>query len=195
MGKISESSYPGQNAYRDERWMQNQNPNSGLHYEAANNILYAIWSYGVHKIRAMRPDGTNIVEWDLVGDSQEGVALWDGDSAGKGKIFIAEDAGEIWRYEFNSQLEITIIGNGSVEINPDPPGYYGTFDTLTAIPDPGYQFLECDNPETLLMDYDKKVTATFIPAGLSSQEAGDVAPSGIYFARREGPPQKFILIR
>jgi hypothetical protein len=89
---------------------------SGLHYERNSEILYATWSYAVEKIRAMEIDGTSIVEWDLVGDSQEGIALWEGDSAGAGQIFIAEDSGEIWRYDFNSILDITIVGEGEVGI-------------------------------------------------------------------------------
>ena len=119
-------------------------------------------------------DGTIIVEWNLPGDSQEGVALWAGLSPGQAQVFVAEDNGEVWRYDFNSQCNITIIGGGSVNLVPDPPSYYGTNDTLTAIPDTGYQFMQwsgdltgSQNPAVLFMDYDKDVTATFEYVGIT----------------------------
>ncbi len=146
---------------------------SGLHYKIEQGLLYAMWSYG-HQLRVMLLDGTIVVAWDLPGDSQEGVALWEGLSPGQGQIFVAEDAGEVWRYDFNSACTITIIGSGSVDLIPDPPSYYGTNDTLTAIPDTGYQFVQwsgdmtgSDNPAVLFMDYDKDVTATFEYVGIS----------------------------
>jgi hypothetical protein len=119
-------------------------------------------------------DGTIVVEWDLPGDSQEGVALWHGLTAGQAQIFIAEDNGEVWRYDFNSNCNVTIVGEGSVSLVPDPPCYYGTIDTLTAIPDTGHQFLQwtgdltgSENPALLFMDYDKNVTATFEYVGIT----------------------------
>jgi len=141
---------------------------SGLHFEASNETLYAIWDSS-NKLRAMEVDCTNIMEWDLPGNDQEGITLWSGDSLAQNLLFIAEDVGkEVWKYDFNSELIITIINDGSVIFEPDPPGYYGSFVTLTAIPDDGNYFSEwsddltgSSNPETLLMDYDKNVTATF----------------------------------
>jgi hypothetical protein len=152
---------------------------SGLDYDPQSGIMYAIWSYGQKKIMAMYPDGTNIVEWDLAGsgDDMEGVALWPGLTPGAAQIFIAEDNGatsDVWRYDFNSVLDLTIIGSGSVNTTPDPPSYYGTSDTLTACPDSGYYFVQWsgdltgdDNPAILLMDYDKDVTATFAQVGIN----------------------------
>jgi len=65
---------------------------SGLDFDAANDTLYAIWD-GPNKIRAMRPDGTSLGEWDLPGNDQEGVALVGCD------LIIAEDVGkEVRRY-------------------------------------------------------------------------------------------------
>jgi hypothetical protein len=150
---------------------------SGLHYDAENDVLYVIWS-SVQEIRAMSKDGTAIVEWDLPGDTQEGIALWSGEGQGHGQIFIAEDAGEVWRYDFNSVLDVVIVGSGEVNLQPDPTSFYGTYETLTAVPDSGYQFIEWSgdlaggvNPEILLMDYDKNVTATFEPVGIEEQES------------------------
>ena len=150
---------------------------SGLHYDTESGVLYAIWS-SVQKIRAMSKDGATIVEWDLPGDTQEGIALWSGESPGQGQIFIAEDAGEVWRYDFNSILDVTIIGGGEVNLQPDPTSFYGTYEALTAVPDSGYQFNEwsgdltgSENPATLLMDYDKEITATFEPVGIEEQKS------------------------
>lgn len=59
---------------------------SGMHYDAANDVLYAIWD-GSNLLRAMRPDGTFLAEWQLPGTSQEGVTF-QGDS-----LLIAQDNG------------------------------------------------------------------------------------------------------
>ena len=67
-------------------------------------------------------------------------------------------------------LEVSITGNGTVEINPPGGSYlYGTVVTLTAIPDTGSSFLMWDddlsgsaNPATITMDYYKGVTAIFL---------------------------------
>jgi hypothetical protein len=146
---------------------------SGLDYNIEYDLLYAMWRFP-QRLRVMSLDGTIIIEWDLPGDSQEGVALWEGLSPGQGQIFVAEDNGEIWRYDFNSICDVTIVGSGSVTFAPDPPGYYGTTDTLTAIPATNYQFVEWsgdltgnENPALLFLDYDKNVTATFEYMGIA----------------------------
>jgi|GEM_PF-2457309 len=174
---------------------------SGLHYNIEFNILYAMWSYG-RQLRVMLLDGTVLVTYDLPGDTQEGIALWEGLAPGQGQIFISEDAGEVWRYDFNSVLDITIIGSGVVNISPDPPSYYGTSDTLTAIPDTGYQFVQWsgdltgnNNPAMLFMDYDKAVTATFEYVGINeylsdgslrfSGYRGATVFSGLFYSLRD----------
>lgn len=146
---------------------------SGLDYDVDSDLLYGLSAY-LDSMRVMKKDGTIITEYYLPGDSQEGLALWEGPGLGEKQVFIAEDNGEVWRYDFNSVLDITIVGNGSVTLEPDPSRYYGTNDTLSAIPDPGYQFVEwsgdltgSDNPAVLLMDYDKNVTASFTPVGIN----------------------------
>jgi hypothetical protein len=145
---------------------------SGLDYNTESGLLYAMWRF-LHQLRVMSLDGTILVGWDLPGDSQEGVALWAGLTPGQAQIFIAEDNGEVWRYEFNSTCNITIIGAGSVNLAPDPPSYYGTTETLTAIPDTGHQFQQwtgdltgSENPALLLMNNDKNVTAIFEYVGI-----------------------------
>jgi hypothetical protein len=146
---------------------------SGLDYNTEYGVLYAMWRF-LPRLRTMLLDGTIIVEWDLPGDSQEGVALWAGLTPGQAQVFIAEDNGEVWRYDFNSTCSITVIGGGSVNLEPDPPSYYGTTETLTAIPDTGHQFLQwsgdlsgSENPALLFMNYDKNVTATFEYVGIT----------------------------
>lgn len=145
---------------------------SGIDYNTELGLLYAMWRF-LPRLRLMLLDGTIVTEWNLPGDSQEGVALWAGLTPGQAQIFIAEDNGEVWRYDFNSNCNVTIIGEGSVILEPDPPSYYGTTETLTAIPDTGNQFLQwsgdltgSENPAFLFMDYDKNVTATFEYVGI-----------------------------
>ena len=66
---------------------------SGLHYDVDNEVLYASFD-SVDKLRAMEADGTLLIEWDLPGSDQEGVAL-----AGT-TLFISEDTvnGDILKY-------------------------------------------------------------------------------------------------
>jgi hypothetical protein len=160
---------------------------SGLDYNIDYRILYAVWVFPP-RLRAISLDGTLIAVWNLPGDTQEGVALWDGLSPGQAQIFIAEDNGEVWRYDFNSICSITIIGSGSVNLAPDPPGYYGTTDTLTAIPDTGHQFIQwsgdltgSSNPAVLFMDYNKNVTATFEYVGITENPINENLDPHRYF--------------
>jgi hypothetical protein len=67
-------------------------------------------------------------------------------------------------------LTVNIDGSGSVTKNPDQPTYtYGTSVVLTAIPSIGWEFSYwtgdlsgSDNPETIVMNGDKVVTAHFV---------------------------------
>ncbi len=154
---------------------------SGLDYNTDCGLLYALWRF-LPRLRVISLDGNILAEWNLPGSCQEGVALWDGLTPGQAQIFIAEDNGGVWRYDFNSACNITIVGGGSVNLAPDPPTFYGTTDTLTAIPDTGHQFLQWSgdltgsaNPTVLLMDYDKNVTATFEYLGIV-QDLSDKHP-------------------
>ncbi len=84
--------------------------------------------------------------------------------------------GTIW-YNFIDltliDLNFTTIGNGTVTL--DPPG--GAYDSasvvrITAVPDPGWQFTSWGddlsgnaNPDSVLLDVDKFITANFAPLG------------------------------
>lgn len=171
---------------------------SGLDYDTESDLLYGLARF-LDIMRVMEKDGTIITEYYLPGDSQEGVALWEGPGPGEKQVFIAEDNGEVWRYDFNSVLDMTIVGNGAVTLEPDPPSYYGTSDTLTAIPAPGYQFVEwsgdltgSENPAVLLMDYDKNVTATFMFVGID--ETSDHVASG-FMSISPNPFSKLTTVR
>jgi hypothetical protein len=65
---------------------------SGLHYDATNNVLYAIWDSS-NLLRAMRPDGTLLEEWVLPGKHQEGIAFQGSN------LVIAQDNGPVIRYK------------------------------------------------------------------------------------------------
>jgi len=70
----------------------------------------------------------------------------------------------------NFTLTVNVTGEGSVEIDPDKPGYhYGEVVTLTAIPESCYNFSHwsgdisgSENPAQIIMTEDKAVTAHFV---------------------------------
>jgi uncharacterized repeat protein (TIGR02543 family) len=73
-------------------------------------------------------------------------------------------------------LTVNTVGQGSVDLNP-PGGTYdeGTVVQLTATPDTGWQFsgwsgdlTGSTNPDTITMDADKTVTATFTEVGTTA---------------------------
>jgi len=69
-----------------------------------------------------------------------------------------------------SELDITVIGSGTVTVDPDNATYgYGEVVTLTAAPDPGWYFsgwsgnlVGTANPETLTITSDQYVVAIFL---------------------------------
>jgi uncharacterized repeat protein (TIGR02543 family) len=89
-------------------------------------------------------------------------------------------------------LTINVVGNGSVEINPDQPYYdYDTVVTLTAVSNPSWTFaswsgdlVSSNNPDTITMDSDKTVTANFVFNGLTSvyDFTGVTSPSSTHTA-------------
>ena len=84
-------------------------------------------------------------------------------------------------------LQLNIQGEGTVELNP-PYGIYeeDTEVTLTATPANGFAFdqwigdLSGDtNPETILMDEDKEVTASFVRVVTDLEDLADKTPSSL----------------
>jgi hypothetical protein len=71
---------------------------SGLHYDAATQILYAIHDSS-DVVVELGADGTFIREFDLPGDHQEGITLVPDCHAWKSRVFVSRDSGEVWRYE------------------------------------------------------------------------------------------------
>lgn len=76
----------------------NRNDISGLHFDFCSGTLYAV--YDSHDVLIEMTENGNFLRlFSLPGDSQEGVALIGGSSTAETSIFIAQDAGEVWRYE------------------------------------------------------------------------------------------------
>ena len=71
---------------------------SGLHYHTDTGVLYGIYD-SWNLVLEMNPDGTIVGVYELAGDSQEGVTLMPSCPISETLIFIAEDAGEVWRYD------------------------------------------------------------------------------------------------
>ena len=75
-----------------------------------------------------------------------------------------------WDYLLSYALTTNASGAGSVDRNPDLPAYLPATEVeLTASPDPGYMFDHWsgdlsgnNNPDTILMDSDKTITAFFL---------------------------------
>jgi len=72
-------------------------------------------------------------------------------------------------YEYSLTMTSNPTEGGSIEATPAPPYYYNTLVTITAVPNPGYTFDHWSgdltgnqNPDTLFMNADKSVTATFL---------------------------------
>ncbi|MFH1038676.1 MAG: hypothetical protein V1789_08440, partial [PVC group bacterium] len=71
---------------------------SGLHYHTETGVLYAVFDTW-NLLLEMETDGTVIEAFLLPGDTQEGVTMMPSCPASVTSIFIAEDAGEVWRYD------------------------------------------------------------------------------------------------
>jgi hypothetical protein len=80
-------------------------------------------------------------------------------------------------------LTVNIIGNGTVNVTPNLPEYpRDTLVELFAVPDPGWSFSHwggalygSQNPDTLLLDDNKTVYATFIETGVEEGKSGIMA--------------------
>jgi len=107
--------------------------------------------------------------WDFLGDpydDQSDEDIWDIDEDEE-----INDGYPFFVWDHYHSLDVTIEGEGTVEIDPDEDEYKtGSEIDLTAIPDDGWEFVEWtrDVPEgeegeeiTITMDEDREITAVF----------------------------------
>lgn len=64
-----------------------------LNYDPTSDTVYVLYN-GSNVIRAMRPDGTFIADWQAPLDRQEGIAV----NPSNCEIYIADDGGPVYRY-------------------------------------------------------------------------------------------------
>jgi hypothetical protein len=119
-------------------------------------------------------------EYAFVTDDIDGLVRDDNKDIGADELgsgprqpLTADDVGPDWLQNPNLPvaLQINISGSGEVQIDPDGAVYTpGTWVTLTAIPDSGHSFAgwggdltSTNNPDSILMDEDKNITARFDP--------------------------------
>ena len=118
-----------------------------------------------------------VVDLDAIPDFGWSFDHWDGNVADPNSIITnitMNDDEDVTAYftEDHYTLDIIVDGNGTVTKNPDKPYYfYGESVELTAVSDAGWSFdhwsgdlTGSDNPETIIMDGNKRVTAHFTGA-------------------------------
>lgn len=123
-------------------------------------------------VMAVPDTGWGLVAWsgDLAGDLNPRTLVMDGDRS------VGAAFGELAVHT----VALASIGNGAIVADPAGGSYFhGTQVALTAVPDPGWvfggwsgAFNGQQNPDTLLVDGDKAVTATFLQV-LAAAEADD----------------------
>ncbi|MCP4541431.1 MAG: hypothetical protein GY832_30240, partial [Chloroflexi bacterium] len=117
---------------------------------------------------------TTVVTLTAVADTGSTFAGWGGACTGSGACVVTMNTAQDVTATFDLltyTLTITTTGDGTGTVDLDPLGgvyNHNTGVTLTATPAPGSYFggwtgdlLSANNPETLVMDEDKAVTATF----------------------------------
>ena len=115
------------------------------------------------------------VELTAVPDPGWQFTVWGGNLTGStnpATIIMDYDKSVIASFQtINCTLTVSVVGNGVVNRIPDLPYYpRGSSVELTAVPDPGWVFSYwsgnlwgSQNPDTIVMNGDKDVTANFIP--------------------------------
>ncbi|UCD05310.1 MAG: zinc-dependent metalloprotease [candidate division WOR-3 bacterium] len=149
----------------------------GWDYLFSYYLVTSAWGGGSVE---MDPD----TQWHAAGASVELTAvpdpgwqftLWGGDLTGTtnpATIIMDYDKSVIASFQtINCTLTVSVVGNGVVNRVPDLPYYpRGSAVELTAVPDSGWVFSYwsgnlwgSQNPDTIIMNGDKQVTANFIP--------------------------------
>ena len=159
----------GNNVTNNEHGVQIENCNGNIFYH--NNFIS-------NTVQASVTSGyANI--WDdgypSCGNYWSDYAGVDADSDGIGDTPYIIDASNQDRYPLVSSfqeeylLNVNVVGSGSVALNNTGPYIYGDVVELTAVPDSGWTFSGWSgdltgsvNPETIVMNGDKTVTANFI---------------------------------
>ena len=115
----------------------------------------------------------DVVTLTATGDAGWSFAAWSGDLMGSANPdAITVDSNEVVTATFAEDeytLTVNVVGDGTVTKDPDQATYlYGEVVTLTAVADPGWEFTGWDGdltgdttPDTIVMDGNKVVTATF----------------------------------
>ena len=123
---------------------------------------------------------------------------WSGDLSGSNNPeTITMDGNKVVTAHFTQDqytLTVNVVGNGSVTLNPSGGTYpSGTVVTLTANADPGWTFSHwsgdlsgSNNPETITMDGNKTVTATFVP-GIQYTLTINIVGNGIVIKDPDNP--------
>jgi hypothetical protein len=145
------------------------------------------------------------VELTAIPDAGWGFTAWSGSLTGNANpanIVMDSDKAITATFQtLNCTLTINIIGNGTVIRVPDLPYYpRGSGVELTAVPDPGWVFSYWSgnlggfqNPDTIFMNGDRTVNATFSYTGVEENNA--TMTSGSYFNISPNPFSNLTQIR
>ncbi len=133
-------------------------------YECDYTVVEELGSFIYNTVNVTDEEGAGrpLEQWWLGGDRNlnDNVDVW------SVEVFCEPEEPED---EDEYTLTINVIGSGSVAKDPDQPTYiYGTSVELEAFPDPGWAFDHWSgdltgntNPDTIIMDDNKEVTAHF----------------------------------
>jgi poly(beta-D-mannuronate) lyase len=178
---IADPTHPGINEFWEGNMLNGSNlgdvPDSGYVEDDPELMLTDGW----YQISASSPAANMAVgEYPFVVEDIDGIERdltkdIGADELGSGprQPLTANDVGPDWLQNPNLPVALQVNTSGSGEIQTDPDGTVftsGTWVTLTAIPYSGHTFAgwsgdltSTNNPDSILMDEDKKITARFDP--------------------------------
>jgi uncharacterized repeat protein (TIGR02543 family)/flagellin-like protein len=133
-------------------------------------IMYVVGSGSVNPGNSTHAQGTvvNLEAMHAIGWS---FTNWGGGASGTTNTTITMDGPKTVTATFTQNvytLTVTLVGSGIINLNDSGPYNYGDWVELTAVPDAGWTFSAwsgdltgSNNPEDILIDGNKAVTATF----------------------------------
>jgi len=144
-------------------------------WDSANHTNYEVTNSSVGDCRIVAKQIEMYISWNSIGNPPSYWMSWATDQEnnnldqGPTTDHIDEEQPIQGVVPGQYTLTVNIVGSGSVSKSPDQATYAnGTVVTLTATPDPGWSFSNwsvdltgSNNPETITMDSNKTVTATF----------------------------------